>query len=176
MQILFIPKPLAIIICFILWPVLQIGAAVVCHKLPERFLSYSSSFYRSHGWEKGGEIYRRIFRVHKWKRLLPDSADFIKGSYRKKSLDGITKESLKKHLLESCRAEMTHWLAIPFFWVFGLFSPPRVILYMLIYAIAVNLPCIITLRYNRPRIVKLLYRMEHHRGTKAERQNEMERF
>ncbi|HSN59103.1 MAG TPA: hypothetical protein VLR72_06575 [Clostridiaceae bacterium] len=167
MQILFIPKLLAIILCFILWPVLQIGAAVLCHNLPERFLSYSSPFYRSYGWEKGGEIYRQIFRVHKWKRLLPDSADFIKGGYRKKSMEVISKESLKKHLLESCRAEMTHWLAIPFFWVFGLFSPLRVIIYMLIYAIAVNLPCIITLRYNRPRIVKLLDKLEHHRGMKT---------
>ena len=164
MQIFFIPKPLAIVLCFIIWPLIQIAAALVCHKLPERFLSYSSFFYRSHSWEKGGEIYRRIFRVHRWKRLLPDSADYIKGGYRKKSMEVISKESLEEHLLESCRAELTHWLAIPFFWIFGLFSPPRVILYMLIYAIAVNLPCIITLRYNRPRIVKLLGRMEHRRG------------
>lgn len=164
MQIFFIPKPLAIILCFIIWPVLQLAAAAVCHKLPERFLSYSSFFYRSHGWEKGGEIYRRILRVHMWKKLLPDSADFIKGGYRKKSLDSISKSSLEKYLLESCRGEMTHWLAIPFFWIFGLFSPPIVILYMLIYALAVNLPCIITLRYNRPRIVKLLERMERRQG------------
>ena len=164
MQIFFIPKPLAVILCFILWPVLQIAAAAVCHKLPERFLSYSSFFYRSHGWEKGGEIYRRILRVHMWKKLLPDSTDFIKGGYRKKSLDSISKSSLEKYLLESCRGEMTHWLAIPFFWIFGLFSPPIVILYMLIYALAVNLPCIITLRYNRPRIVKLLERMERRQG------------
>ena len=158
MQILFIPKPLAILLCFILWPVLQIAAAFICHMLPERFLLHSSFFYRCHGWEKGGEIYRRIFKVHRWKKFLPDSAAFIKGDYKKKSLDSLSKSNLEKYLLESCRGEMTHWLAIPPFWIFGLFAPTRVIFYMLIYALAVNLPCIITLRYNRPRIEKLLER------------------
>lgn len=158
MQIFFLPKPLAILLCFILWPALQTAAAFICHKLPERLLLHSSFFYRSHGWEKGGEIYRRIFKVQRWKKFLPDSATFIKGGYKKKSLDSLSKSNLEEYLMESCRAEMTHWLAIPPFWIFGLFAPTRVIFYMLIYALAVNLPCIITLRYNRPRIEKLLER------------------
>jgi glycosyl-4,4'-diaponeurosporenoate acyltransferase len=53
---------------------------------------------------------------------------------------------------------MIHWLAILPFRVFGFFTPPIVILYMLIYALAINMPCIIAQRYNRPRIVRIVAR------------------
>ncbi|MEA5061120.1 MAG: hypothetical protein VB015_01720 [Erysipelotrichaceae bacterium] len=63
-------------------------------------------------------------------------------------------------LIESARGELTHWLAILPFWVFGFFAPSYIIPIMLAYALIVNLPCIIVQRYNRPRIKKLLKMMK----------------
>lgn len=160
MQIFFIPEILAIFLCFILWPIFQALGAYVSHKIPDRFLSYSLFLYRAHRWEKNGEIYKQIFKVDKWKTYLPESSSLIKGSYNKKKIDNFSKDSLDKFLLESCRAEMTHWLGILPFWIFGLFTPARVVGYMFIYAMAVNLPCIIVQRYNRPRIIKLLAKLK----------------
>lgn len=162
MQIFFPSRPLAILICFPLWYFYQSMAARICLKLPERSFSPYAPFFRSHGWEDGGKTYQRILRVHTWKKFLPDSGSLIRGSYRKKTLDSFSKKSMEKFLMESCRAEMTHWLAILPFWTFGLFAPPRVILYMLAYAIAVNVPCIIAQRYNRPRILRLLEKGRTH--------------
>ncbi|MBC3889021.1 hypothetical protein GH810_11920 [Acetobacterium paludosum] len=156
MQIIFLPKAVSILLCFILWPIFQIVPAVVCLNLPERFFSSSSYFYQTHKWEKNGLIYKQLFKVNKWKRFLPESSALIKGSYNKKSLESFSKASMNQFLLESCRAEMIHLLAILPFWVFGLFTPPMVIFWMLIYALTVNLPCIIVQRYNRPRIIRLL--------------------
>ena len=97
-------------------------------------------------------------RVRRWKKYLPDGGSLVKGGFEKKKLVSFSKDNLDKYLLESCRAEMIHWLAILPFWVFGFFTPPIVILYMLIYALAINMPCIIAQRYNRPRIVRIVTR------------------
>lgn len=163
MQIFFPSRPLAILITFPLWYFYQSMAGRICLKLPAQAFSPYAPFFRPFGWEDGGETYQRIFRVHAWKKFLPDSGSLIRGSYRKKTLDSFSKESMERFLMESCRAEMTHWLAILPFWTFGLFAPPRVILYMLVYALAVNVPCIIAQRYNRPRILRLLKKGKTHR-------------
>lgn len=159
MQIIFIPEFLAIILCFILWPLFQGLGAFICHKIPDRFLSPYLFFYKSHKWERNGEIYKHIFKIDKWKTYLPESSSLIKGSYNKKKIANFSKDSLDQFLLESCRAEMTHWLGMTPFWIFGLFTPARVVGYMFIYALAVNLPCIMIQRYNRPRVLRLLTKL-----------------
>jgi glycosyl-4,4'-diaponeurosporenoate acyltransferase len=74
-------------------------------------------------------------------------------------MDDFSELNLLKFLHESCRAELTHWLAIPPFIVFGLFTPPAALPIMFVYALAVNMPCILAQRYNRPRIQKHLIKM-----------------
>ena len=96
--------------------------------------------------------------MRRWKKYLPDGGSLVKDGFEKKKLVSFEKDNLDKYLLESCRAEMIHWLAILPFWIFGFFTPPIVILDMLIFALAVNLPCVIAQRYNRPRIVRVVAR------------------
>lgn len=156
MQILFFPKPIAILLCFFLWAALQLAASWVCLKLPERMLDWRIFPFRTFDWERGGEFYQKWFRVHQWKRHLPDGGALRGEEYRKKTLAHLTEEHMRRFLVESCRAEATHFLAILPFWAFGFLAPPEVILYMLLYALAVNLPCILVQRYNRPRVVEVL--------------------
>lgn len=158
MQLIFLPQGLTILLCFIVWPVLMVAAALLCTRLPERFFDYSSWFYRAHRWEKDGAIYQKLLRVRRWKKYLPDGGSLVKGGFEKKKLASFDKEHLDRYLLESCRAEMIHWLAMLPFWVFGFFTPTIVIFYMLLFALAVNLPCVIAQRYNRPRIVRIVAR------------------
>lgn len=156
MRILFLPDYAALLLCFIIWPVFQVLAALLCKRLPDRFLNAGSFYFRSHRWESSGRFYERFLRIKKWKRLLPDGAAVSKSGYRKKHLTDFSEDNLDRFLIESCRAELTHLLAIPPFLLFGLFVPPYVILIMLLYAIAVNVPCVAAQRYNRPRIAALL--------------------
>ena len=161
MQIIFLPGTWTILICFVLWPILQFAAAQICHVLPDRAFSPKSWFFRTHDFENGGQIYEKLFRVRKWKHLLPDGNSAPKQRrFNKKHLENFSAENLNRFLLESSRAELTHWLAILPFWLFGFFVPGSVIVYMLIYALLVNLPCIIAQRYNRPRVQRLLSRMK----------------
>ena len=151
MQLLYLSTPWTIVLCFAGWFVLQFGAALICLKIPRRWLNSERFLFQTHHWEKNGRIYLYL-GVHRWKRLLPDGAAITKGGYRKKTLTDFSPENLERFEIESCRAELTHILAILPFWVFGFIGPPLIIAYMLFYALAVNLPCIIAQRYNRPRI------------------------
>ncbi len=156
MQVIFLPTEITILICFLIWPVMQVSSALFCLKIKDTSLNYESFFYRSHTWEDNGRIYKKLFRVNLWKNHLPDGGAFMKNGFRKKNLESFSVNNLEKFLVESCRAELTHWLGVIPFWIFGLFTPPRVVFYMFIYALFMNMPCIIAQRYNRPRIKRLI--------------------
>jgi glycosyl-4,4'-diaponeurosporenoate acyltransferase len=143
-----------------LWFVFQVGAALIALNTPDRRLRPDAILFRTRRWEHEGRAYDKLLAVRRWKGLLPDGgAAWKKRGYRKKSLTDLSQENLERFILESARAELTHMLAIVPFWVFGFFAPPNVIWIMLAYALAVNLPCIIAQRYNRPRVRALLRRL-----------------
>ncbi len=106
-------------------------------------------------WENEGKFYERVFKIRKWKHLLPDGARTHKSGFRKGKLDSYKPEYLKKFIIETGRAEIFHLLQILPFWIFGLWSPAFVIWIMLAYALIVNVPCILAQRYNRPRLRKI---------------------
>ncbi len=168
MQILYFPQWITILICFVLWPVYQFIGAFIALKMDKNQLDSNRSLYKTRNWEKDGYIYNHIFKVKKWKKYLPDGGGFLKNSFKKSKLENTSYENLQKYLIESCRAELTHWIAIIPFWTFGIFSPPRVIFYMFIYAIIANIPCIIVQRYNRPRIIKYLNAIKQRESIKEE--------
>ena len=161
MQVIFLPGIWTVLLSFFMWPLLQFLAAMLCLHLPDSALSPRSFLFRSRGCENGGLIYDRIFRVSKWKHLVPDGNIGAKRKrFKKKHLESFSEENINRFILESARAELSHWLAIFPFWVFGFFVPPEVLWYMLIYALVINLPCIFIQRYNRPRLLRLLERLK----------------
>lgn len=91
---------------------------------------------------------------------MPDGAAVTKSGYRKKTLADSTPQNLHVFLEQSCRAELSHLLAIFPFWVFGLFLPPISVGIMFVYAVGINMPCVMAQRYNRPRIAQVLQRRE----------------
>lgn len=159
MRIIFLPDAWTILLCFLVWLVLQMSAALICLKLPDRFYSPDSFLFKAHPFEKEGKIYNTIFHVRRWKHLLPDGgAVWKKTGFRKKKLEDFSEENLNRFLIESARGELTHWLAILPFWLFWFFTPPYVPWLMLIYALLINLPCIIAQRFNRPRVLRVMKR------------------
>ncbi len=160
MQILFLPQWLMITLFFVLWFLFQVGAAALCFYMPPGFFEQDGWLFKTRRWERDGGWYQTVFKVRAWKKYLPDGGAWFRGGYAKKHLLSFTGQNLRQFLAESRRAELTHWLAIFPFWVFGLFSPGYVVPLMLVYALALNLPCIVTQRYNRPRISALLQKRE----------------
>ena len=156
MQIIFIPRIWAIALAFVLWGIFQTGAALLSLKIPARSLDPDSFYFRSRSWEQGGAFYDKVFLVKRWKKFLPDGGAALGGGYAKKNLSDFSTDNLNFFLVYSCRAEVTHIMAIFPFWVFGLFVSWQVVVIMFIYALVANIPCVIVQRYNRPRIAKLL--------------------
>lgn len=156
MQIFFISDKQIVILAFILWFMFQVLAARISHQVPDHLLSTDNFLFKSRKWERDGEIYSQIFKVKKWKKFLPDGAAINKNDYRKKNITDFSEENLHFFLRESCRAELNHLIAITPFWFFGLFAPLKVVGYMLIYALFINVPCIIVQRFNRPRIIRIV--------------------
>lgn len=154
-------KPyVTIILLIVLWPIMQAIIALLCNRIKRSKFNSNSFFFRTRRWEKNGDIYDTVFLIKKWKRFLPDGAAVTKGGYRKKKLNEKTPENLEIYIAESCRVELQHFLSILPFWIFGLFAPTKVIIIMLLYAVTVNLPCIIAQRYNRPRVAKVLAKIK----------------
>lgn len=162
MQLLFLPMPWTLALCVIGWFVFQTGAAWLCFHMPDRWFRPDRFPFRMTRWEANGRLYA-FLRVQQWKRWLPDGAAIVKGGYRKKKLTDFSEANLERFIIESCRGELTHLLAIFPFWTFGFIGPTPILWMMLVYALAVNVPCMITQRYNRPRIQHLLRQFHQRR-------------
>jgi glycosyl-4,4'-diaponeurosporenoate acyltransferase len=167
MQFFHPSQLVAILLIFAIWAAVPLAFAWLCLFLPDRLFDPYRFLWRAHRWERDGRVYESVVHVKRWKHLLPDGGGiFSSRGYQKRRLKDHSEENLRRFLIESARGELTHWLGILPFWVFGLFAPPYIIWIMLAYALAVNLPCIIAQRYNRPRVSALLSRLQFKRGTK----------
>jgi glycosyl-4,4'-diaponeurosporenoate acyltransferase len=136
---------------------------------PARLLNPDNRFFRAKHWEAGGAIYQRVFRVRRWKDALPELSDIFKKLFSKKRIRTFDAEYLHSYIIESCRAELTHFCIIGLSFLFPLWAGFSVSLFIIYISIFLNLPFIIIQRYNRPRIQKLLARSKHvFAGIKAE--------
>lgn len=153
MQLIFMTPKQLLISYFIVWPLIQFAMTAICNSLSDKWFKENSFILKTRKWENGGKIYKTVFKIHKWKPFLPDGAKLYKKGFQKRHVKNFESEYFSLFIAETGRAEITHWLQIMPFWIFGLWSPSFVILPMLIYALIVNLPCIIAQRYNRPRLI-----------------------
>lgn len=158
MQIFYPPDWVMIFSYIIVWPAFQIAVSALSNYVPDEKFKIDSFWFSEHKFEDNGKFYRKLFKIHKWKKMLPDGAKLFDTGFPKGELCNTEKEYLEAFIKETCRAETSHWIQLIPFWVFGLWSPPFVIIIMLVYALVLNLPCIIAQRYNRPRLIRLYER------------------
>ena len=158
MRIFYFDSVTTIIICFVLWPLLQLGAMEITYLIPDSFYTIANPIFKPHQLENQGRLYENVLKVKKWKHLLPDGARYFKRGYQKKQLQDFSNTNLELFVKETCRAELTHILGFLPFGVFALFVEPAGVALMFLYAVAVNLPCYLVQRYNRLRLTRHLNR------------------
>lgn len=129
-------------------------------KLPESFFNYKNLLFKEKAWEKKGYIYQHLFRVRRWKNILPELSDFLKSIFPKKQIMKFRLDYLYRFVLETCRAELAHWCIITSSLIFTLWNDLVMSVILIFIALALNLPFIIIQRYNRPRIINIIVRME----------------
>lgn len=157
MRIIHLPTFWTIVLDFVIWFIIHIGVVAIMVRIPAHHFNPNRRLYRGRRWEKEGDLYQDVFKVKKWKQHLPDGAKFLGGlGFPKKQLNGKDQIYFEAFLVETCRAEATHWIFILFAPFFFLWNPPWVGVVMIFYAVAENIPFIIAQRYNRFRFGRLL--------------------
>jgi glycosyl-4,4'-diaponeurosporenoate acyltransferase len=150
--------PWAIAINITVWLVIHLGVGMSTARVGPDSFNPESWLYRQRTWEKGGKTYKSLFKVKKWKRLLPDGVAVFKGGLRKKHLEKTDAAYVERYILETCRAEFTHWVIFLFALIFFVWNDWWIGLIMLAYGLATNIPCIIAQRYNRMRLERVYER------------------
>ena len=130
------------------WPVIHLAVASVALRLPAHLFAKDSWVTAPRRWEREGRLYRDWLRIRRWKSLLPDGAPWL-GGFAKNRIRSLDPSYLGKFLLETRRAELAHWCMLLCLPLFFLWNPPWACLVMTVYALAANMPCILTQRYNR---------------------------
>jgi glycosyl-4,4'-diaponeurosporenoate acyltransferase len=159
MRIVDLPLLWTVILDVLAWLGIHMGLSYVMTRLPVHRFNPEHWMCRERTWEGEGRFYETLFRVMKWKALLPEGAALFKEGFRKRALRGKDKEYFSIFVRETCRADYTHWLTLIVSPLFFLWNPFWVGVGMVGYAVAVNLPCIIAQRYNRVRLRGLLVKI-----------------
>ena len=154
-MLLHLPSLPTILLDIAVWLIIHMGVSSLMTHIPLSSFDTGFWLYKRRKWEKDGRIYAKIFRLKKWKKRLPDGAALFKGGFRKKHLKGLDDVYLDNFIRETCRAELTHWIMFLVSPVFFIWNPWWVGIVMIVYAILVNLPCIIIQRYNRIRLKRV---------------------
>jgi glycosyl-4,4'-diaponeurosporenoate acyltransferase len=98
---------------------------------------------------------------------LPDGAKWMKGrGFPKKELASRDRGYMETFVLETCRAELTHWAIMLFAPFFFLWNKPAVGWIMIVYALVENLPLVMAQRYNRSRLLDLCRKAQVRRHAK----------
>ncbi|MGC3953039.1 MAG: hypothetical protein QM804_02100 [Propionicimonas sp.] len=142
----------------ILYTVLVVIRAWVDVLIPDRFLRPDSWWFRIRDWERDGEWYRDQLRIDRWKDKLPSLKTAAR--FSKKRLSAASHRYLDRFVTETCRAESNHLRAIGAVMVMRLWTPVDLWSVCLMLAIVGNLPFIMIQRYNRPRLMRALERIE----------------
>ena len=140
------------------WTFFHLAISFATVQIPRDWFVRKASLFSIHSFEQHGLLWQRLFRVKQWKQLIPDGTLIIRNGYNKRTLHGIDSPSLKEFIVESRRAEFTHWLSILPAALFFLWNPIWAAWANVGYAVLFNGPIIIAQRYNRPRLERLVKR------------------
>ncbi len=150
--------PWAIAVNIAVWLVIHLVVGMSAPRMSPNLFNPQSWLYRQRIWERGGRTYKSALKIKKWKRLLPDGVGVFEGGFKKKHLENADPGYLERHILETCRAEFTHWVILLLALIFFVWNEWWIGLIMVAYGLATNMPCIIAQRYNRRRLERMYER------------------
>jgi glycosyl-4,4'-diaponeurosporenoate acyltransferase len=150
---------MVIVLDVVAWAAIHAAAGYLVHRMPAQRFERDRWLWRERRFERGGRLYTNVFRIKRWKHWLPEAGALFAGGFDKRSLRSRSIDYMSTYLRETRRAELGHWLAIVPAPLFFVWNPPLVGAFMvLIYAPAVNGPCILSQRFNRIRLSRVLSR------------------
>ena len=144
----------------VMWAVLGTATGYVMHRLPVGRFDHDNVLTRLRPREADGRVYERRLAIRRWKRWLPEGGDVFEGGFNKSTLGRRDSSNLQRFVAETRRAEMTHWVTMfygPLFWLWSSWWMGGV---MVAFGVVANVPCLVTQRYNRARLLRVLGRRD----------------
>lgn len=141
----------------LVWALWSGAVGFAAHRLPVHRLVHDGRLTRLRAWERGGRVYERL-GIRRWKDRLPEFGAVFPGGVSKRSLPSRDTPQLIRFAAETRRAETVHWVIPVVTPLFTLWNPPWLVGAMAAYAVLANAPCLVTQRYNRGRIQRILAR------------------
>jgi len=145
-----------------IWIGFHFGSGYLAHRLPQRTLTALPLVNDSYAWENDGKTYEWI-GVRSWKDKLPEAGAFYPEGFSKRRLQGRDAAYLEQFVLETSRAECSHWLTWGLSLTFFAWNPWPIGVVMIIYGAIVNIPFILIQRYNRCRLTRTLRILDRQR-------------
>ena len=139
--------------------IIGIAAFFIGESIPRSLYDYRRFPFKCYKWERNGEIYVKL-GVRWLKSHSIDMSSIMPKAFPKQNTMSRDKAHLERLVQEMCNAELVHWILMflsPVFWLLidGWYGVAIAIGYALS-----NLGDIMIQRYNRPRIVMIIKRME----------------
>lgn len=146
--------------CFCYLAVIGLLSFFVGRILPKRWFRYDCRSYRPLPFERNGGLYDTL-KIRRWKDRVPDMSKILPSLIPPKKIQGVPgTEQVEQMLLETCIAEDIHaLLGIAGFVCVRLWDGPGGWVMSLLFLLG-NLPFCMIQRYNRPKFVRLLRKLE----------------
>lgn len=135
-----------------------VAAFFLGEKIPRSWFNPEKFPFKSFKWENEGRIYEKIGIQH-WKNRTPDMSKYIGRAFAKQGNLFRDPNHLRKLVAETCSAEAVHWVLICISPLFLILMEEGGALAMVLYVLG-NLVSLVIQRYNRPRIMKIIQRIE----------------
>ena len=117
-----LPPLITILLDFIAWFIFHMSIGFLFNYAPRRWFEKDNFLFKTKKWEQNGNFWNKYTNVKKWKKYLPDGAAFFSNGFRKKNLNKTDSEFIKVFIVESRRAEMTHYISMlpaPLFFIWN---------------------------------------------------------
>ena len=142
--------------------------ALIVNKLPKKWFKKDSKVFKIFKWER--KFYEKI-GIKKWKDKIPELGKL--GNFSKSKVEDPTSvEYIERFILESKIGETVHFIGL--FASFILLSYPRFLLCfglpVAVINLLLNIPSLLILRYNRPKLGVLLERNKRLQQRKREKE------
>lgn len=146
--------------CFRYLAVIGLLSFFAGRALPKQWFHYDRSPCCAFSFERDGKIYDAL-KIRKWKDHVPDMSKIFPAWIPSKKLSGaLSINQVEQMLLETCIAECVHvFLGVAGFVCVLLWDGPGGWVMSLLFLLG-NIPFCLIQRYNRPKFVRILRRLE----------------
>ena len=137
----------------IYFTVVMVGVGWIVTHLPESWFEPHHWIFKT--WKIEIGLYEKMFFIRSWKHCLPDGSKMYAGGFSKKKLTRKDAGYIRQFSSETCRGEFAHWIDLTLLPLVVIWNPSWAIVVMVSLGLLGNIPCILSQRYNRARIMRI---------------------